>query len=283
MDLDVRYRAFIEAIGQLRPRLHRYCARMTGSALDGEDVVQEALIAAYRKLEAFDAERPMGPWLFRIAHNRCLDFLRRRRARRRAEAGAPTAGTVAPPAAEGSDVLRAVEHLVTRLPPMERACVLLKDVLDHTLEETAEVTGSTVGGVKAALHRARAKLGPGAPPAPARVAVPDLLRVYVERFSRQDWDGVRALVADDAQLRVVDRCEGPLSESRYFENYARLPGPWHLTAGIVDGEAVALLWREPGRPDTVVRLALRDGRIAGITDYAHCAWVLPGAGAVAVC
>jgi RNA polymerase sigma factor (sigma-70 family) len=69
----------------LRPRLHCYCARMVGSVLDGEDVVQDALFQAYRKLESFDDTRPLGPWLFRIAHNQCIDFLRRRRVRRDAE------------------------------------------------------------------------------------------------------------------------------------------------------------------------------------------------------
>ena len=83
--------AFIESIANFRPRMHRYCARMTGSALDGEDVMQEAIFEAYLKLGSFDASRPLGPWLFRIAHNRCIDFLRRRQAQREAEAarGAP--------------------------------------------------------------------------------------------------------------------------------------------------------------------------------------------------
>src|SRR5690348_18486578 len=65
--LDARYIAFLETITQLRPRLHRYCSRMTGSVLDGEDVVQEALFQAYRKLDTFDDTRPLKPWLFRIA------------------------------------------------------------------------------------------------------------------------------------------------------------------------------------------------------------------------
>ena len=75
---DSRYVAFLETISALRPSLHRYCARMTGSVMDGEDVVQEALFEAYRKLDTFDESRPLKPWLFRIAHNRCIDFLRRR-------------------------------------------------------------------------------------------------------------------------------------------------------------------------------------------------------------
>src|SRR6185295_17775791 len=62
---DARYKAFLETVTQLRPRLHRYCARMTGSVLDGEDIVQEALFEAYRKLDTFDDRRALGPWLFR--------------------------------------------------------------------------------------------------------------------------------------------------------------------------------------------------------------------------
>ena len=75
---EARYLAFLETISALRPSLHRYCARMTGSVMDGEDVVQETLFEAYRKLDKFDESRPLKPWLFRIAHNRCIDFLRRR-------------------------------------------------------------------------------------------------------------------------------------------------------------------------------------------------------------
>src|SRR5262249_45222947 len=85
---EARYIAFLETITNLRPDLHRYCTRMTGSVMDGEDVVQEALFQAYRKLETFDDTRPLKPGLFRIAHNRCIDFLRRRQVRQQAEAAA---------------------------------------------------------------------------------------------------------------------------------------------------------------------------------------------------
>src|SRR5262245_36770556 len=82
---EARYKAFLETIATLRPSLHRYCARMTGSVMDGEDVVQEAMFEAYRKLDQFDDSRPLKPWLFRIAHNRCIDFLRRNNVRQQAE------------------------------------------------------------------------------------------------------------------------------------------------------------------------------------------------------
>jgi RNA polymerase sigma-70 factor (ECF subfamily) len=67
---DARYVAFLVTVGQLRPRLHRYCSRMTRSVLDGEDVVQDALFEGYRKLDQFDDSRPVAPWVFRTAHNR---------------------------------------------------------------------------------------------------------------------------------------------------------------------------------------------------------------------
>jgi RNA polymerase sigma-70 factor (ECF subfamily) len=117
---DARYLAFLQTISNLRPRLHRYCSRMTGSVLDGEDVVQEALFQAYRKLDTFDDSQPLAPWLFKIAHNRCIDFLRRRGARRKAEAEAATPDFVPAIDPPGPALSRAVERLVLTLPPKER-------------------------------------------------------------------------------------------------------------------------------------------------------------------
>lgn len=275
---EARYLAFLETITHLRPSLHRYCARMTGSALDGEDVVQDALFQAYRKLDGFDDARPLAPWLFRIAHNRCIDFLRRRMTREEAEAEAAVPDFVDPEDPPGRVVSRAVEHLVVALPPMERACVLLKDVFDHSLEEIAELVGSTIGGVKAALHRGRAKLSA----LPERRSTnaggdPRLLSLYVERFNRRDWDGVRDLIAADARVRVADRFAGPLAGAPYFGVYERMKAPWQLMVAEVDDEAAILVLRSDGgqwTPDAIVRIEVADDRITGIADYTHCPWLL---------
>jgi RNA polymerase sigma-70 factor (ECF subfamily) len=289
---EARYRAFLETIAGLRPSLHRYCSRMTGSVLDGEDVVQEALFQAYRMLESFDDSRPLSPWLFRIAHNRCIDFLRYREVRRVAETADPGPDRVPPAEPPGTELGRAVEHLVLSLPPKERACVLLKDVFDYSLEEIAELVDSTVGGVKAALKRGRSKLPASPAPGAARRAAeegdPDLARIlhlYVERFNRRDWDGLRELISDDAQLRVGDRFAGRLSDSSYFGNYQRLPGAWRLMTGEVDGEPVVIvLYRNAAgiEHETAVRLEVTAGRIARIADYLHCPWVLAASGSVRV-
>jgi RNA polymerase sigma-70 factor (ECF subfamily) len=182
---------------------------------------------------------------------------------------------------------RAVEQLVLQLPPKERACVLLKDVFDYTIDEIADLVESTPGGVKAALHRGREKLANAPPPAAKRardrLSTPTrrLLELYVERFNRQDWDGLRDLIAADATLRVADRYEGLILESPYFSRYADLPAPMHAMIGDVDGEAVVALSLEPGgAPRALVRVSFNEERIAAIEDFKHCPWVIAAAGHV---
>ena len=287
--VDARYLAFLETISTLRPSLHRYCARMTGSVMDGEDVVQEALIEAYRKLDQFDEGRPLKPWLFRIAHNRCIDFLRRKGVRDEAEAAAAMPEAVSPAEPVMLGVGKAVEHLIASLPPKERACVLLKDVFDYSLEEIAKLVDTTVGGVKAALNRGRTKLASSpAPSQPHRTANPELTRImqlYVDRFNRRDWDGVRELISADARLNVADRFAGKFADAPYFFNYNRWPWPWKLALGELDGEPVIIVLQRGADTWTsysAIRMNLDGERIGGIIDYIHCPWMLPAASTVTV-
>jgi RNA polymerase sigma-70 factor (ECF subfamily) len=258
---------------------------MTGSVLDGEDVVQDALFHAYRKLDTFDDTRPLAPWLFRIAHNCCVDFLRRRGVREEAEGSVETPDSVMPVDPPGVALGRAVEHLVLTLPPMERACVLLKDVFDYSLEDIAELVGSTVGGVKAALHRGRAKVTtspPQSPPPRAKNAdVARLLHLYAERFNRRDWDGLRELIAADARLLVVDRYASPLADAPYFGVYEQMTVPLRLAVGDVDGTPEIILY-EGGAPRSLIHLDVADDRITRITDYWFAPWVLQSAASVVV-
>jgi len=286
---EARYLAFLETITHLRPSLHRYCSRMTGSVFDGEDVVQEALFQAYRKLEAFDDSRPLKPWLFRIAHNQCIDFLRRREVRQEAEAAIMAEDSVEPVDPPGPILGRAVEHLVLALPPKERACVLLKDVFDYSLEEVAELVDSTVGGVKAALNRGRSKLAslpqPSAQPRRANPELSQLLHLYVERFNRRDWDGLRELITADARLRVADRFAGPLIDAPYFGRYERMTTPWRMAVGEVDGQLAVIRLRQDNggwMPDSIIRVDMTGDRITRVVDYAHCSWVVDATTSVVV-
>ena len=286
---EARYLVFLETITQLRPSLHRYCSRMTGSVMDGEDVVQEALFEAYRKLDQFDDSRPLKPWLFQIAHNRCVDLLRKRGVRAEAETAAMVPEAVEPAEAPVLGLGRAVEHLVANLPPKERACVLLKDVFDYSLQEIAELVDSTVGGVKAALNRGRTKLASAPAPSKSLRAVdPELTRImklYVDRFNRRDWDGVRELISADARLTVADAFAGKLGEAPYFRNYERWAIPWKLATGEVDGEPVVIILQrgaDTWTPYSMVRLEMIGQHIDRIVDYAHCPWVISMAGSVTV-
>jgi RNA polymerase sigma-70 factor, ECF subfamily len=279
--VEARYLAFLETVSTLRPSLHRYCARMTGSIMDGEDVVQEALIEAYRKLDKYDESRPLKPWLFRIAHNRCIDFLRRKGVRDEAETAAAMPDAVSPVEPATLGIGKAVEQLVVSLPPEERACILLKDVFDYSLEEIAELVDSTVGGVKAALNRGRTKLAScSASSALVRTADPELaqiMQLYVDRFNRRDWDGVRELISADARLNVLDRFAGKFADAPYFFNYDRWPWPWKLTLGELDGEPVLIVLQRGADTWTsysVIRMKVIGQEIEQIVDYIHCPWVL---------
>jgi RNA polymerase sigma-70 factor, ECF subfamily len=270
---EERYKAFIDTMSELRPDLHRYCARITGSVFDGEDVVQEALFEAYRKLDKFDDRLPLKPWLYRIAHNRAIDFLRNQKVRNEAETALGEPAFTPPLNPSLLNLAPAVERLVINLPPMERACVLLKDVFDYSLEEIAELVGSTVGGVKSALNKGRSKLA-RTPPTIRRQTRPnpqlaELLRLYVERFNRQDWNAVRELIHADARLRVTDIFAGRM-EDKYFTKFSAFPYPWQLATGELDQEQVVFMlggWIPEARPSAVVRFDLRDSQIETIRHY----------------
>lgn len=275
--------AFLEALSHLRPRLHRYCSRMTGSVLEGEDVVQEVLGHAFFRLHTLDDTKRLEPWLFRIAHNKAIDHIRKRKGEVvgiRENEDEP-----APEVVDRVRVAEALTRVVTHLPPKERACVVLKDVLDYSLQDIADIVDSTVGGVKAALHRGRGKLSD----APARTprGMDDherrLIAAYVDRFNVQDWDGVEALLGADARLEVVDRAIVRGREAisgGYFTNYQRLPWRWQLRPSRVDGVEMLVHWRRDGdswRPHAPVLLRFEGGRVSRIRDFVHVEYLLDDA------
>src|SRR5713101_5345841 len=187
--------AFDRLLGELRPKLHRYCARMTGSVIDGEDVVQEALVKAIEAFPQAESIVHLEGWLFRITHNAALDFLRRR-ARQEAIRSDEDPDMIVDPVAPADDRQIAAASLRTfmRLPVAQRSSVILMDVLGSSLQEIGGVMDSSLPAVKAALHRGRARLRelaqePDDSPLPV-LAEPErsLLTAYVERFNARDFD-----------------------------------------------------------------------------------------------
>jgi len=111
----------------------------------------------------------------------------------------------------------------------------------------------------------------------------ELLRAYIERFNRRDWDGVRELTSADARLRVADCFAGRLIESPYFVEYDRPIIPWRMTLGEVDGETVVVILGDDAdglTPYSVIRLEVAANRVVGITDYIKCPWILAAAASV---
>jgi RNA polymerase sigma factor (sigma-70 family) len=267
------HEAFLATVADIRPELHRYCARLTGSVIDGEDVVQDTLAKAFYALALRPDLPALRPWLFKIAHNTALDFLRSH-ARKLTEPHAEVE-----PVGEVGD---APDPFVTRvalarfltLPVIQRSAVILKDVLGHSLEDTAETMETTVMAVKAALVRGRARLRDAADEeVPAMSATRDELDQYAALFNRRDWDGLRALIGEDCRLDLVSRSQRRgKAVGLYFERYARrnvvlrvatLEGRLVL-AGHVDNEE---------RPSYFILLEFAGGAVVEIRDYRYVPYI----------
>jgi RNA polymerase sigma-70 factor, ECF subfamily len=280
--------AFDQAVAELRPRLHRYCARMTGSVIDGEDVVQETLLKAIEALPRTDSIAHLEGWLVRIAHNAALDFLRRR-SRRDAALSDEDPEMIVDPAPAAIDREIAAASLMTfmHLPVAQRSSVILMDVLGYSLEEIAGVTSSSIPAIKAALHRGRARLHELAQehddrPLPVLAdAERSLLAAYVDRFNARDFDTLRNMLADEVQLDLVNRTHGSgRSEvGNYFSNYVRIGG-WQLVSGFVDRRP-AVLVRDPGDPVGAplyfILLQWGGARIVNIRDFRYARYAIEGA------
>src|ERR1700722_4879604 len=275
-------------LAEMRPKLHRYCARMVGSVIDGEDVLQDALIKA---VESAASAGPIGNpegWLFRIAHNTALDFLRRRNRQQALQSGeevdmiADPADTVASRQIAGASL-----RTFMRLPVAQRSSVILMDVLGCSLREVCEVMDFSLPAVKAALHRGRTQLRELAdepddlPQQKLSEGDRDRLGAYVAHFNARDFDAIRAMIADDVRLDLVNRTRlnGKAEVARYFGNYSKA-GDWHLVPGLVEGRPAILVF-DPGEPNSApkyfVLLQWSADKVSAIRDFRHAPYVIDGA------
>lgn len=283
-----RHAQLLALADELRPELHRYCARLMGSVIDGEDVVQDTFTRAVAALAELEEDAPMRAWLFRIAHNRALDLLRGRAVRTTEpiEAASEVADPASPDPVEMLMRQEAVKTAVSRfaeLPTLQRSVVILKDVLDEQLSEIAALLDLTVDAVKGHLARGRARLreinAQAATLTEARPASAAVTR-YVTLFNRRDWDGLRALLADDVKLvqSTYPPRAGAADVGMFFGIYSR-SAPVRLAAAWLDGREVVAVYEDPHavKPSYLMWLEWRDGRISFIRDYKYVRYVIDDA------
>jgi len=167
-----------------------------------------------------------------------------------------------------------------RLPPSQRSCVILMDVLGYSLDEIAGTVGLTVPAVKAALHKGRMRLreiagqpeeAPSLPPLDA--AESRRLASYVERFNAREFDALRDLLAEDVRLDLYNkvRHDGRKVVSRYFGNYQQ-QDDWRFIPGQVEGRAAIMVFdpRYPGQPPAYfIVLDWAGDKIARIRDFRY--------------
>lgn len=275
-DFEERLRAF-------RPRLHRYCARMVGSSVDGEDVLQDALVKALRaQAEGTVVEDPEA-WLLRIAHRTSLDFLRQRS---RSRVVPLTENLEEVPMSE-ADIVTVGFQTFLQLPELQRCAVILKDVLGHSVEEIAAIAECTPAAAKSALQRGRAALRQLArQPEDTRLplmsdADRQKMTSYVQLFQSGDFDAIRAMLAEDVKLDLVNRLklEGRENIGRYFTRYAE-ETRWRFSSGAVEGRPAMLVFDTEGsseRPAHFVLLGWRDDRITTIRDFLFSPYVVEAA------
>jgi len=264
---------FLALVADVRPDLHRYCARLTGSVIDGEDIVQDTLAKAFYALSQTPDVPALRPWLFRIAHNTALDYLKSHG--RKLTAPSDELEEIA-----GYDdkpdpaVVRAALVQFLSLPVIQRSAVILKDVLGHSLEETAETMGTTVLAVKAALVRGRGNLmRPASDDEVLEAGTRVMLDRYARLFNARDWDGVRAMIGDDCRLDLVSKSlRRGKQVGMYLTNYekqdvrlqvARLEGRWALAA-FTDGGA---------RPAYFLLLQGDGERVTAIRDFRYVPYI----------
>ncbi len=273
---------FEDRLTALRPRLHRYCARMTGSAFDGEDVVQDTLVKVLRARSDSGGIDNFEGWVFRIAHNASIDLLRRRS---RNSAGPLTDELEAAPMPDG-DIIAVSFETFLQLPELQRCAVILKDVLGHSVDEVASIAGCTPAAAKSALQRGRTALRQLADrPADTRLPLmPDVARQQMARFTELfragDFDAIRAMLADDVKLDLINRLkwQGRDRITPYFTRYAAEP-KWRFAFGAVEGRPAMLVFDRGAldRPAHFVLVDWREGKIAAIRDFLFAKYMLEAA------
>ena len=294
--------AFRELIDPYRRELQAHCYRILGSVQDAEDVLQEALLAAWRSIGRFDG-RSLRAWLYRIATNCCLNYLRGQ-SRRPQPAGLPEQGagraglvpsdepwwlepypddldnlTPGPEARYDTRESIALSFVagLQHLPPQQRVVLVLRDVLGFSAAEAADILGTTRTAVNSALIRARAGLRPDRDPhdvpAPKSAAEAAIVDRFVSAFERLDLEELVALLTDDARLTMPPEPiehRGPQPIAEFLKSH--LGGDLKLLRTRANGQPAFVLYLpDPNAPiwraSGLTVLTLRGNQIQALTRF----------------
>jgi RNA polymerase sigma-70 factor (ECF subfamily) len=284
--------AFVQLTAPLRRRLHAHCYRMLGSVHDADDALQETLLRAWRGIDRFEPRAELSSWLYRIATNVCLRMIEQRGRRAAVDARLqPYPDVLLEPetperAAERRETIGlAFVAAMQLLPPRQRAALVLRDVLDWTARETADVLGVSVAAANSALQRARervererreGKLARPHRPGDER-AEAELMTSFVEAWEAVDLERLTALLAGDALMTMPPeqmRVEGAAAIGGFFGTVplegrldlirllpTRANGQPALAAYVQGSPAAAF------HPYGLMVLAFDGARITGITGF----------------
>jgi RNA polymerase sigma-70 factor (ECF subfamily) len=289
-EMRAAWHRYLDLVEPLRGPLHAYCHRLTGNLWDAEDLAQDTLMKGFGTLGGVhDPIRNPRAYLLRMATNVWIDRLRRRDTEEKILRDSDAPDEPGPPPDRAARVRDAGTTLLEALAPRERAALVLKEVFDLSLEESADVLETTVGAVKAALHRARTRLRDARTESPASRARASeaLVDRFVALFNAGDKRGLVELVLDNAAVDHVGvgyqfgraMHEGKQS---WFEGavagHPDWPERWQFESqraerASYEGEPIAVLYRtRRGREalEGVVRLEEQGGRIAHMRAYSFC-------------
>lgn len=270
----------------IRPELHRYATRMTGSVIDGEDVVQEAMVKAYDSLSLLTHQTNLRGWMFRITHNKAIDLFRRGRNEPLELLDEYPMTDEPDQPLEDKEIAALALSVFLKLAPRQRSCVILKDVMGYSLAEISELLDATVPEIKATLHRGRTRLrelANDADDAPSLDAHErELLSQYVERFNARDFESLRMMLADEVHLDLVGRTKlkgAAEIAGRYFLNYGKVDY-WRMGLGLVEGRLAILGYdvrENTSEPAYIILLTWEDDRVSTIHDYLYARYVMQDA------
>jgi RNA polymerase sigma-70 factor (ECF subfamily) len=251
--------------------------------VDAEDVVQDALAKAYYALPTTSVANMRG-WLFRIAHNKAIDHLRRSNHQHMEQLDEHPLVAEPDLPLEEQELIAVALSVFLKLAPKQRSCVILKDVMGCSLTEISELLDATVAEIKAALHRGRARLRElsKSVEADAPAALDEherqLLAGYVDRFNARDFAAVRAMLADEVRLDLINRTKrrGAAEVGEYFHNYEQVDD-WCVALGAVENRPAILVY-DPhdgsSQPAYFMLLSWDDAQVSRIRDYRYARYVI---------